>query len=272
MTETETIHCGNAREVLMHQVANESVDLIYLDPPFFSNKNYEIVWGNGYELKAYEDRWKGGIENYIAWIEPILRECHRVLKPKGSFYIHCDQRAHAHLRLLLNTIFGVNHFQNEIIWRYGLGGSSPKRWRAKHDNIFFYTKSDEWTFNQQKVPATSQMMMGEMKGMDDVWEIPTLNNMAKERLGYPTQKPEALLERILRASSSEGDLVLDPFCGCGTTIAVAQRLNRRWIGIDVTCLAINLMRRRLESAFRGQADFEVIGEPTAYSEDRKSVV
>ena len=245
--KTGTIYCGNARDVLMHQIASESVDLIYMDPPFFSNKNYEIVFGNGYELKAYEDRWKGGIENYIAWMEPILRQCHRVLKATGSFYLHCDQRAHAHLRILLDGIFGTNHFQNEIIWRYGLGGSSPKRWRAKHDNIFYYSKGNDWTFNQQQVPATSNMMKGQMKGMDDVWEIPSINNMAKERLGYPTQKPEALLDLIIKASSNPNDIVLDPMSGGGTTVAVAYRLERRWIAVDVSPIGCQMIQRRLIS-------------------------
>jgi DNA modification methylase len=240
----------------MHQVANESVDLIYLDPPFFSNKNYEIVWGNGYELKAYEDRWKGGIENYIAWMEPPLRECHRVLKPTGSLYLHCDWHANAHLRILLDTIFGEMRFLNEIVWCYRTGGATKKRFSRKHDNIFFYSKSGEYTFNSEKErvyydkPFFCDQKDEQGRYYADVlpvdfWEIPAVINVSKERLGYPTQKPEALLERIIRASSNEGDIVLDPMAGGGTTVAVAQRLKRKWIAIDVSPLACKMMSDRL---------------------------
>jgi len=265
MTETETIHCGNAREVLMHQIANESVDLIYLDPPFFSNKNYEIVWGNGYELKAYEDRWKGGIENYIAWMEQPLRECYRVLKSTGSLYLHCDWHANAHLRLLLDLIFDKNNFINEIIWYYKTGGATKDRFSRKHDNILFYGKTDKYMFNTQIEKSYLSHHYGfsnvEIKTDEkgpytevicrDVWDIPALRGNQPEKLNYPTQKPEALLERIIRASSNEGDIVLDPMVGGGTTVAVAHRLKRKWIAIDVSPLACKTTEERLRKLGAG---------------------
>jgi DNA modification methylase len=184
---------------------------------------------------------------------------HRVLKPTGSIYLHCDSHASHHLKLMLDGVFKPQQFQNEVIWYYRGGGVSPRRWARRHDTIFFYTKGEEWTFNVDPVrTAYSESVMESSpsrydksyrankvyegyrpnpkgKHPDDVWPIqPLMPSDKTERLGYPTQKPEALLERIILASSSGGDLVLDPFCGCGTTIAVAERLNRQWIGIDIT--------------------------------------
>lgn len=294
------------REDGLGKIPAESIDLIYLDPPFFSGKNYDIIWGNGAELESYTRRptgvnssvvfaddtmyWseqtpdsvgialfvdelieqglidkanrdeailkrasamrgrvgQGAIHGYLSYMAPRLRAMHRVLKSTGSIYLHCDHHANAHLRLLLDEIFGAKNFQNEIIWHYGLGGSSPRRWQRKHDTVLFYSKSKEFTFSPIMVPATSQRMKGQLKKMDDVWGIPTINNMAKERLGYPTQKPETLLERIIKASSNKGDIVLDPFMGGGTTLAVAHNLGRRWIGIDVSPRACDTTRGRLK--------------------------
>jgi DNA modification methylase len=295
MAETGTIFCGNAREVLLHKFAEGSVDLIYLDPPFFSNKHYEVIWGNGYEMKAFEDRWKGGIENYISWMEPIVRECHRVLKDTGSFYLHCDHHANAHLRLLLDGIFD-GKFRNEIIW-HKKGGikAVTKVFPRKYDTILFYTKSKEYTFNIQRGPVEKNALYSrwikqsrdgktvlfddfprsdkvkfkdyvarfkvqhgrdpkpgdvlyEFEGaiLDSVWDdIADIYRGQKERLGYPTQKPEALLGRIIEASSNKGDIVLDPMVGGGTTAAVAQQLGRRWIAVDVSPLACKMTERRL---------------------------
>lgn len=244
---TNIIYVGDNLTILSNPVnfPDKSIDLIYLDPPFFTNKKYEVIWKDGYEIRSFEDRWAGGIENYIAWMEPRLREMHRVLKDTGSIYLHCDSHANAHLRILMDKIFGENNFRNEIIWHYGLGGSSPKQWSSKHDNIYMYSKTDSWFFEPLMIPATSNMMKGQLKKADDVWDIPTINNMAKERMGYPTQKPEALLERIIKASSNPTDIVLDGFCGCGTAIAVAQKLGRRWIGIDVSPTSCKLMANRI---------------------------
>ena len=147
----------------------------------------------------------------------------------------------------MDAVLGVDNFRNEIIWSYGLGGSSPKRYSRKHDVILFYTKSDRYTFNKPQTPAKSQKLKGRMKGATDVWDIPSLNNMAKERTGFPTQKPLALYGRIIEASTDPGGLVLDPFCGSGTTLVAAERLGRRWIGIDANSMAIDTARERLRA-------------------------
>ena len=242
--ETNLIYCADNKDVL-EGFPDRSVDLIYADPPFFTNRLYGIISDRGVGEKVYEDRWKGGINVYIEWMKDRLFQCHRVLKDTGSMYLHCDWHACHRLRVAMDDIFGEENFQNEIIWHYGLGGSSPKRWQRKHDNILFYSKSDKWVFNPIMIPAASQMMKGQRKKEDDVWDIPTLNNMAKERLNYPTQKPEALLKPIIAASSNKGDIVLDPFCGCGTTLVVSHQLGREWIGIDVSPIACDKIKERL---------------------------
>jgi len=287
-------------------IKDESVDLIYLDPPFNSNRVYNIIFrepdgrGAASQIKGFDDTWTwnddvaellvflkalgGKVADTMVGLEKILGfsnmfaylvmmasrlvEMKRVLKPTGSIYLHCDQTAGHYIKIVMDAIFGPENFRNEIVWHYGLGGSSPRQWSAKHDTIFMYSKSKTMKFVPQMVPAKSQMLKGELKKMDDVWDIPTINNMAKERLGYPTQKPEALLERIIKASSNEGDVVLDPFCGCGTTIAVAQRLGRKWIGIDITALAINVIKSRLKDSCPN-AVYKVIGEPVTVEDARR---
>jgi DNA modification methylase len=244
--DPNSIYCGDCLEV-MRDFPDESVDLIYLDPPFFSNKKYSgAMWGEKEESVVFEDDiWDGDVHKFVNYMSNRLRVCCKVLKETGSIYVHCDWHASHYLKVMMDSIFGRNRFQNEIVWHYGLGGSSPKRFSRKHDIILFYTKSDKYTFNPLFVDATSQRMKGERKKMDDVWDVPSINNMAKERLGYPTQKPEALLERIIKASSNVDDLILDPFCGCGTAIAVAQRLGRRWIGIDIRMMSCEVIKKRL---------------------------
>jgi len=281
------IYCGDCKSVLAG-FPEKSVDLIYADPPFFSNRHYEVVWGDGYELRAFEDRWKGGIENYTAWMEDRIRECHRVLKETGSFYLHCDFHANAHLRISLDRVFGRGNFRNEIIWFYPDSPGRPRKdFSRKHDTIFKYTKSDEWTFNDLdvRIPILkksverykSVRVLGGKEYLggasakigkipEDVWRFPVIKRNAKESLGYPTQKPEALLERILKASSNEGDLVLDPFCGCGTSIAVAHRLGRRWVGIDVSPTACKVMVRRMRSLGVSVGESEIIGLPRTVEE------
>ncbi|MDH5460207.1 MAG: site-specific DNA-methyltransferase, partial [Candidatus Bathyarchaeota archaeon] len=145
-----TIYCGDCAQILA-SFPECSIDLIYVDPPFFSNRQYEIIWGNGYEFRAFEDRWKGGIKNYIAWMEPKIRECHRVLKPTGTMYLHCDWHANAHLRILMDKIFGENYFKNEIIWYYRGGGVPKKDFARRHDTILRYIKSNKYTFNVDEV-------------------------------------------------------------------------------------------------------------------------
>lgn len=268
--------CGDNLEVLA-TIEKESIDLIYIDPPFFSNRNYEIIWGDESEIRSFEDRWEGGINVYIDWIKQRMIELHRILKSTGSFYLHCDWHAGHYLKIMLDEVFGYHNFQNENIWWYETGGLSKVRFARKHDTIFFYTKSKKFTFNPGEIKekrsdevlrriATGNpkatRSTGQYRHPSDVWKIPSINSMAKERLGYPTQKPEALLERIIKTSSNKNDIVCDCFCGCGTSLAVAHKLNRHWIGIDISPSAISLVKNRLSIiGAEENTDFEVIGMP-----------
>jgi site-specific DNA-methyltransferase (adenine-specific) len=293
--ETGVIECADNLESLAGLPA-ACVDLVYLDPPFFSNRNQQTVWGK--EYREFEDKWEGGMTVYLDYMRERVRQMYRVLKPTGSLYFHCDWHASHHLKVMLDTIFGLGQFQNEIIWKRTSAHSSAKRYGPVHDSIHVYSKSDDYTWNQQfqpydesyldafythfdgerrwrrsdltgagirhgetgkpwrgidvtakgrhwaHPPSVLEVMDSEGKlhwprkanGMpmfkrfadeqpgvplQDVWtDIPPMHNLSRERVGYPTQKPEALLERIIQASSNPGDIVLDPFCGCGTTIAV----------------------------------------------------
>ena len=372
MPEKNALYYGDNLDILRRYVGDETVDLIYLDPPFNSAKNYNVLFAEqdgtraAAQIKAFEDTWRwdesasaayheiveaGGKVSevmqafrlfvgtndmlaYLSMMAPRLVEMHRVLKETGSLYLHCDPTAAHYLKLLLDAVFGPEHFRNEIVWKRTGAHSDPKRYGANIDILLFYTKSDKWTWNQLYVPyddeylarfthadpdgrkwqddnLTAKGLSGggyeyEYKGVKSLWRCPLetmekldaegrlyftskgkgirlkryldeskgypiqalwddiapLNSQAAERLGYPTQKPEALLDRIVAASSNAGDLVLDPFCGCGTTISAAQKADRRWIGIDVTHVAINLIRTRLRDTYGDAADFEVIGEPT----------
>lgn len=276
--QTNVIYCGDNQEILAG-LPEKSVDLIYADPPFFSNKHYEVIWNDGAEIRAFEDRWKGGINQYILWMRPRLQECHRVLKDTGSMYLHCDWHANAHLRILMDKIFGVSNFADEIIWSFSKVGGTSKKLLKWHETIYRYTKNYQLsTFNVDsiRIPYSKSTLKGATMGEDgklyyhrglgkdasikrlkstpvnpagrllgDVWHMGDYAAPKGERIGYPTQKPKALLKRIIEASSNKGDMVIDPFCGCGTTIAVAQELGRRWIGIDVSPTACRMMGRRL---------------------------
>ena len=223
-----------------------------------------------FSLKTGGTKGKNNLAAYLLNMAYRLLPMRRILSESGSIYLHCDPTASHYLKLLLDAIYGESSFQNEIIWHYGLGGSSPKRYSRKHDVILKYSRSDTFYFDKPQVPATSQRMKGELKGATDVWDIPSLNNMSHERLGYPTQKPLALLERIVRAACPEGGLVLDPFCGCGTTLHAAESLNRRWIGIDISRFSAGLVRDRLLSHFKtiSGSDLKVSGVPLTVEESR----
>ncbi len=319
-----TLYYGDNLNVLQEHIKDDTVDLIYLDPPFKSGRNYSLIFkeANGSDSvaqrKAFEDTWtwdetasrtynkimkgqfpqelkdtlrgfdsfleKREMFSYLVMMGIRLVELKRVLKSTGSIYLHCDPSASHYLKILMDSIFNPLNFQNEIIWYYQTGGASKKRFSRKHDTIFFYTKSDKWAFNSKdvaikrtekalqraKCPKGARISVDDIyKNPDDVFIIPQMNPMAKERLGYPTQKPEALLEGIIKASSNTGDIVLDPFCGCGTTVVVAEKLKRKWIGIDITYLATNLIKTRLKDTFidrKEPVSYKVIGEP----EDLKS--
>jgi len=374
------LYYGDNLSVLRDSIATESVDLIYLDPPFNSQANYNVLFKGpsgkmaDAQIEAFEDTWHWGegaerafaevlaspytqaaellramrsflgendVMAYLAMMAVRLIELHRVLKPTGSLYLHCDPTASHYLKVTLDSIFGKDRFVSEIIWRRTNARGTSGKWPRLHDVILQYSKSSNFSFQQLKIQAEKAKMPHTLvpgpdglkyqsyeltapgttkagdsgqpwRGFDpnryarhwanstaererwdreglihwpsdggfprrrdaepfdpesrtvtvgDVWsDIDRLNQTARERLGYPTQKPVALLERIIRASSNEGDLVLDPFCGCGTSIHAAQKLGRSWIGIDVTHLAISLIERRLKDAFPGIA-FEVHGTP-----------
>lgn len=280
-----TLYCGDNIKVLM-DFPSESVDLIYIDPPFFTSMNYEVIWGDAQEKRMFTDMYgKEGIQTYKSFMRKRIKMLWRVLKPTGSFYLHCDYHANAHLRIMCDLIFGQNNFQSEVIWCYTGGGVSKNKWGRKHDTIFFYTKGKEWTFNGDdvRIPFSSKARYYEdEKGKytiknkvkyyvkngkipEDYWvNIPRLHHISKERLGYPTQKPEILLERIIKASSNEGDIVLDAFCGCGTTLAVAKKLGRRFIGIDFSHTACEVMAERI-----GYPIGDIIGMPVNMEDIRK---
>lgn len=288
----QTIYCGDCRETLQ-KFPDNSVDLVYIDPPFNSGRTYETFWGDIQEKRAFEDRY-GAVEKYITEMQPAVEQLHRVLKPTGSFYYHCDWHASHYIKVMLDQIFKPKFFLNEIIWCYKTRHFSKRYFGRKHDTIFLYSKSDNYTFNWQSVlrplsDATVAKFKYEdengryrlvgrgIKGspirsakdvdpkwekthphlvtrsylkegvpIEDYWEIDIINQASKERLGYPTQKPLALLERIVSASTKPGDIVLDAFCGCGTALVAAQKYGRRWVGIDISPSACNVMGDRLE--------------------------
>jgi DNA modification methylase len=256
---------------------SDSVDLIYLDPPFFSNRNYEVIWGDAGEVRSFQDRWAGGMDHYIGWLKERVEQMHRILKPTGSIFLHCDWHADAYIRVdILDKVFGMNNMVNHIIWCYDTGGRSNNFFPKKHDSIFWYAKNiRQKIFNDVEIRTlrdTSTMHEPILtdehgkhyqrnvkngkeyryyldKGVipNDYWiDIQALNPAAKERIGYPTQKPETLLERIIKCASNDCDTVLDPFVGGGTTIAVADKLNREWIGIDQSVQAVKVTEIRLE--------------------------
>jgi len=274
LLEINSIYEGDNLDILT-KFPSDKIDLIYADPPFFSNRHYEVIWNDGAELRAFQDRWKGGIEHYISWMEPRLRECKRVLKDTGSIFLHCDYHADAHLRILMDNIFGGHNFRNEIIWHYRKWSAGWKQFQRNHDIILFYSKTDDnkRIFNKMFMERTestlkrfgkakivsgydektgkripSKMAEEESKGvpLDDVW---TIGRVPPIKQMFPTQKPVSLLERIIESSSKKGSIVLDPFCGCGTTLVASQKLGRNWIGIDVSPTACKLMQRRLREEF-----------------------
>lgn len=375
---SNTLFYGDNLPILREHIADESVDLVYLDPPFNSSRSYNVLFHDekgreaDAQVQAFEDTWHWGEEAEELWNELVthgapnvaaimgalrqvihenqmmaylvmmtgrLVELHRILKPTGSIYLHSDPVASHYLKIVLDTVFGFEHFGNEIIWqRINSKGLAFTRFARNHDVILRYTKSDHATWNpsytahdpeyvekfyrfiepetgrryrladltnpnkdrpnltyeflgvtrvwrwtkqrmqeayknglvMQSKPGAVPVLkryLDEQEGnpVGDVWtDILPVQSQSDEGLGYPTQKPLGLLERIINASSNEGDLVLDPFCGCGTTTAAAQRLNRRWIGIDITNLAIALMKSRLKEMFKLEPgrDYQIIGEPT----------
>ncbi len=236
---------------VMRALKNESIDLIYIDPPFFSQQNYSVLFGDQNELRSFQDIWEGGLNGYLVWLNARLYEMKRLLKPNGSLLVHCDWHASHYIKIELDKLFGYGGdadgpgFKNEIIWVYGLGGSSSRYFPRKHDSILWYSKGAGHHFEPPKVPATSNRMKGQLKKAPDVLDVPSINNQAHERIGYPTQKPEALLELLIDACCPEGGTVADFFCGGGTTPAVAQRRGRRWIACDISRVAVSITEDRI---------------------------
>jgi len=303
LIDTRIVYCGDCLDQL-RKLPEGCVDLIYIDPPFNSNRNYEVFWGETKEKRAFDDRHES-TRAYIDYMRPRCVELARVLKKTGSFYYHCDWHASHYVKILLDQLFGENYFQNEIVWkRTPFAGSSKARaqqYPRSHDTIFFYTGGNGWTWNTPTKPygqdylkrfkwddgdgrgpyrktllktyseATFEHLkadkrliepirsgakysykqyLSESSGtvqIDSVWDdINAINPVAKERLGYPTQKPLALLERIVKSSTNPNDIVLDAFCGCGTALVAAQNLNRQWIGMDISPTACRVMAKRLK--------------------------
>jgi site-specific DNA-methyltransferase (adenine-specific) len=307
---TGAIHLGDNLAILREHVADASIDLVYLDPPFNSERTFTARVGKERgaakkEVHGFDDAWpwdassdealatldrshpklarvvralrdlygESGLAAYSAMMAPRLLELSRVLRPTGSLYVHCDPTASHALRLLLDATLGPDCFRNEIIWRYRRWPAKSRRFQRMHDVLLFYTRAPgiHHTFHAlygyEDIAASTRKTFGTKKQnadfssghrkpgtldeetigppLSDVWEVGVLAPIAKERLGWPTQKPEALLERVVRASSNQGDVVLDPFCGSGTTLAVAAKLGRRWIGIDASPVAVELAEKRL---------------------------
>lgn len=263
---------GRALDVL-RSLPSGCADLIYVDPPFGTGQVRRLTsirTGRGartrrgfggrtyrYEItsvRAYRDDMP--FDRYLAWLEEHLREARRVLRARGSLYVHLDFRAASHARLMLDEVFGPERFLNEIVWAYDYGGRAKDRWPRKHDTLLWYAKGDRWTFNREeieRIPYMAPGLVGPEKAArgklpTDVWWMTVAPTSGRERTGYPTQKPERLLERIVRASSNPGDLVLDFFCGSGTTGVVAKRLDRRFLLVDDNPEAIRTARARIHRA------------------------
>lgn len=276
MSDINKLILGDNLEIL-RTIETESVDLIYLDPPFFSNRNYEVIWGDSGEVRSFEDRFSGGIDHYISWLKERVIEMHRILKQTGSIFLHCDWHANAEIKVyILNKIFGENNYINEIVWCYTAPAKVKNRFPQKHDTIYFYAKSKNYFFstdlikipyNQETVSRTSRgagetglKVKGDAeerhinrldidgKVPEDYWiDIPRIQGNGLERIGYPTQKPMKLLQRIIECASNKNDIILDPFVGGGTTVAVADKLNRKWIGIDQSVAAIKVTEMRMQN-------------------------
>lgn len=309
---------GDNLNVLHRHIDDDSIDLIYLDPPFKSDRNYDHVTParNGSnprkKKRAFTDTWNWddraeddfvklvkqsdnvsdtltavrrlvGVSDLLAYLTmmaPRLAELHRVLKPTGTIYLHCDPSASHYLKILMDAVFGIENMRNEIVWCYRGGGVPRKDFARKHDIILRYSKTQNYFFDVDavRVPYSDDVINSlpsrydksyrdnkiyegyrpnpAGKHPDDWWPIQMILPSSGERLGYPTQKPKALLERIIKASTQPGDAILDPFCGSGTTLVVAYALDRSWIGIDVSNVAVEVTKHRFAIASNNTNKFE----------------
>ena len=235
------IHHGDCLDVLP-RLEPRQFHVCCIDPPFNTGSAKRSTRSG--EQLGYRDAF-GGLDAYIEWLRPRLVAIHRVLRDDGTVLVHCDWRASHRIRVLLDEVFGERRFLNHLVWQYGLGGSSPRMFARKHDDLLWYAKGSSWWFNAPRVPATSQRLKGQTKKATDVLEVPSINNMAKERVGWPTQKPLALLELLVGACCPPGGAVLDCFCGSGTTLVAAARLGRSAVGVDADARAVELARGRV---------------------------
>lgn len=268
---------------------DNSIDVIYLDPPFFTQKNHALYSEEKDKIYSFSDKWDS-LNDYIKFLEQILYECKRILKETGNLFLHCDKSASHYLKITLDNVFGVQNFRSEIIWAYRRWSNSKRGLLNTHQTIFYYSKSENYIFNTiftNYSPTTNidqilqlrernkngksiykkdvngnVVITNNKKGvpLSDVWNIPFLNPKAKERVDYPTQKPILLLKRIIQISSNEGDIVLDPFCGSGTTLIAAKLLHRKYIGIDISKEAIELTKERLTNMVVSQSALVKNGE------------
>jgi DNA modification methylase len=282
---------------VMRQLPSESIDLIYIDPPFFSGRNYNVIFGDQNELRSFSDIWEGGMPGYLIWLNARLCEMKRLLKKTGSIYVHLDWHAVHYVKAEMDKIFGYRNLVNEITWHYKSFHGNVKRYFArKHDTLLLYRKGETWTFNRQFSAGNegtidferwndylvngyqilgSNMPMQDSRfvrffnrwvrehgrepgpddvvyevlgqSLDSVWDIKPVDPKDRNRIGYPTQKPDELLETVIKASSNEGDVVADFFCGGGTTPALAQRLRRHWVACDQSRVAVALTMDRITS-------------------------
>jgi site-specific DNA-methyltransferase (adenine-specific) len=316
---TNTLYFGDNLNIMSRKLNPESIDVIYLDPPFNSKQDYNIIIEDPSDpdrtaaIKAFKDTWRwdevaaqtyqttvigggpgsdvleafekilkpGEMLAYLSMMTPRLVKLKELLKPTGSIFLHCDPTASHYLKVLMDSIYGPKRFKNEIVWAYSGSETANKHFPKKHDVIFWYGKTketyfkmlfDTWSDAQLKrynIIDEDGTRWANMKGKirklgpgkryNDVWNIPCLSATAKERLGYPTQKPEELLNRIIQCSCPDGGILLDPFCGCGTSTAVASRLNITWIGIDISLPAIRVIQKRLNNI---GSDYTLDGIPT----------
>lgn len=231
------------------------IDLIYVDPPFCSDRNYNLKNSND---RGFRDKWKGGLPTYLTWLNARLLEMKRVLKASGNVVVHLDKYACHYVKVELDKIFGPDNFQNEIIWSYRTGGASKRRFGQKHDNLFWYSKDPkqyfykcikERVYYEKPFFNPKQDENGRYYAdviPDDTWDVKAVLNISNERIGYPTQKPEELIAKIINALSKPGDVVADFFAGSGTTCAVAEKLGRRWLGVDQNPQAIEVAANRIK--------------------------
>ncbi len=285
---------------LLEQIQDESVDAIYLDPPFFTEKTHTLKTRDGSKEFSFDDLW-GCHKKYASFLYERLVPLHRVLKSSGSIFVHCDATANYLIRSLLNDVFGLDQFRSEIIWYYKRWSNSKKGLLPAHQTIYFYSKTDSFTFNthytdysestnvdqilqrRSRNPQGKSVYARDEQGevilndskkgvpLSDVWDIPYLNPKAKERVGYPTQKPILLLERIIEIATHPGDLILDPFCGSGTTLVAAKLRGRHGIGMDISADAVELTQKRLVNPLKTDSNLLKQGRKSYLTADSEAL-